>query len=78
MPKAIAIIIIIVLAARTSPVWMLLSNISSTKFMSGTPGTMNKAQAKRGWRGVEVQLAGKYVVSQATTVETKAAQAIAI
>ena len=39
---------------------------------------MNKAQAKRGWRGVEVQLAGKYVVSQATTVEAKAAQAIAI
>ena len=49
--------------------------MSSTKLISGTPGTMNKAQASRGWSGVSVQ-AGSSVEAQATSVEVKAARAM--
>ena len=55
IPNAIPIIIMTVLIARSSPIRKFVSNISSTKLMSGTPGTMNNAQAKSGCNGVDVQ-----------------------
>ena len=75
IPKAIPNIIIMVLMALSRPILKLVSNMSSTKLMSGTPGTMNSAHARSGWSGVVVH-AGRYVVSHATIVETNAAMAM--
>ena len=77
MPNAIPTIIMAVLVALMSPTWWLPSIISSTKLISGTPGTMKSAHAKSGCRGVVVQ-PGKKVVSQAANVETNAAMAMDI
>ena len=75
IPKAMPTIISIVLMARSVPTRKLLSSISSTKLIRGTPGTMNNAQASSGCSGVLVH-AGRYVVSHATRVDTNAAIAI--
>ena len=80
MPKAMAKSISSVLVARVIPTWVKPESMSLTKLMSGTPGTMNKAQAKSGCHGVEdskkempdrVEIKAK---SHANSVDTKAAK----
>ena len=89
MPNAIARTINSVLSARTMPTSIYPSSMSLTKLMSGTPGTMNKAQAMSGCQGVsECIIAGRKsaragesernVVAHAMSVATKAAMPMAI
>ena len=53
IPKAMASSIIRVLTARVMPTWVNPESMSLTKLMSGTPGTINRAQANNGCQGVE-------------------------
>ena len=52
MPKDMAKIMSSVLVALTSPTSIWLSSMSLTKLISGTPGTMKRAQAIIGCQGV--------------------------
>ena len=72
IPNAMPTIIMTVFMARSMPTRKLVSSMSSTKLMSGTPGTMKRAHASSGWSGVVVH-AGRYVVIHAINVETNAA-----
>ena len=87
IPNDIAVTISSVLMALLSPIWIWLSIISDTKFISGTPGTMNNAHAMSGCHGVSVckmaySHSGRYcatagvdinVESHARSVDTNAA-----
>ena len=54
MPNAMARTISSVLMARVTPTCWNPDSISHTKLMSGTPGTINRAQAIIGCHGVVV------------------------
>ena len=88
IPNAIAKTINRVFSARTIPTSIYPSSISLTKLMSGTPGTMKRAQAINGCHGVSEcmkpgrldAMAGsndKKEVNQAIKVATKAEMPIA-
>ena len=90
MPKAMAATMSNVFTALTIPTSILLSSISLTKFISGTPGIINNAQAISGcqgvleWRigtsqvGIVASMAGVEIKaeSHANSVEKNAANAI--
>ena len=54
MPNDIAATMSRVLRARLRPISKWLSSMSLTKLMSGTPGTMNRAQASSGCHTVSL------------------------
>ena len=58
MPNDMAATIMSVLTARVMPMLMWLSSMSLTKLISGTPGTMNRAQAMSGCQGVSLCVKG--------------------